>query len=312
MNRTTTAKKLDQNKLKSKAPADGSRRYDKGIFPAYDKEYSRLASRSNILNKDKVRQDIKNAFSVGGLGECKSSLLQLVGNDDGKYKEGKAWYTALIPAAKNNLKEVYRDFKRWQEKQVSDGMALEPPKTWPSGMLDERLKGEARLDVRRKEKAILEDKIEQYKAEQGKLENDEPLLPDGPVGKGLDHDQRRNAQWLIDGQRVSYSTSGIPFIDEPESPYDQMPIATYRQMSKEWMKENRIRRIDLAKRRNEYKQEMTQNGKKDELPTMFSVSKFESMLKRNGDWPEAPEWPEGAKKITEIEDNKTVGSSNPS
>lgn len=301
--------KLDQSKLKSQAPADGSRRYKKRIFPAYDKEYNRLASRSNILS-DPDRDDFKNAFSASGIGECKNSLLELVGNDDGKYKEGKTFYTALIPAAKNNLKEVYRDFKRWQDQQVKGGHSLKAPEEWPSGMLEERLKGEARLDVRRREKTLLENKIEQLKREQGKAETDEPMLPDGPVGKfkGGGPISTDGPIQSVDGQNVSFTKRGIPYINDERSPYHLMPVATYRQMSKDWMKQNRIRRIDLAERRNEYKQEMIEKGKEDELPTMFSVSKFESMLKRQGDWPENPEWPEDAQTIEEIKNNKKASS----
>ena len=302
-----TAKKLDQSKLKSKAPADGSRRYKKGLFPAYDQEYNRLASRSNILG-DSDRNDFKNAFSDSGIGECESSLLQLVGNDDNKYKEEKTWYTALIPAAKENLQEVYKDFKRWQKKQVSDGQSIQLPKEWPSEMLTERLKAEARLDVRRKEKDLLEHRIQKLKEEQGKTEADKQMLPDGPI---CDFDKRYTGKFRrtekldsVDGQNISYSTEGVPYIDDEDSPYHQMPIATYRQMSKQWMKQHRIRKIDLAKRRNEYKQEMTEKGRADELPTMFSASKFESMLKRNGEWPEMPDWPEDAQTIEDIEDNK--------
>lgn len=299
-----TAKKLDQSKLKTKAPADGSRRYKKGTFPAYDMEYNRLATRSQILNTDNERLDLKNAFASGGISECKSSLLQLVGNNDGKYKEGRAWYVALIPAAKSTLEEVYKDFKRWQKKQVSDGQSLKAPKEWPPAMLEERLKAEARLDVRRREKDLLEYKIEELKAKQGKLENNKPVLPNGPV---CDFNVRyvgphRQKELLdsVDGQDISYHKSGVPYINDERSPYHLMPVATYRKMSKQWMKENRIRRMDLVERRNEYEQKMTEEGKADQMPPMFSVSKFESMLKRNGDWPESPEWPEDAEKITKI------------
>ena len=81
-----------------------------------------------------------------------------------------------------------------------------------------------------------------------------------------------------------------------------MPVATYRQMSKRWMKKNRISRMDLIERRNRYREKMKEQGREDELPEMFSVQKFENMLKQNGDWPENPDWPEGANPITELEE----------
>lgn len=298
-----------QEKLKTKGKASGSPRYSKGIFPAYDKEYRRLANRSNILS-DPDRRDLKNAFAGTGIGECKRDLIQLVGNDDGFYKEEGTAFKALIPAAKNNLQDVHKDFKRWQKQQVREGHALTPPEEWPEALRTERLKAEARLDVRRAEKHVLEERIKELKKRQGKAKQRE-ILPNGPMGRGLgsrnSHDRRIQS---TDGQRVSFKDGEIPYIDEEDSPYHLMPLATYRQMSKAWKKKHRIRRMDIVRRSNAFAEKLDEKGL--EKPPMWTSKKFEAMIKGEAkykgqdewpdfeEWPDNPDWPEDAKKITEI------------
>ncbi|GAA5521775.1 hypothetical protein Asal01_01720 [Fodinibius salicampi] len=301
----STATRNDQSKLKSKAPADGSRRYDKGTFPAYDTEYQRLEKRSDILK--------------GSIKNLKPNLIQLEGNDDGRYKQGGSWKTALIPLAKENLKEVYRDFKIWQKQQVRSGEALKPPKEWPDELLKERLKVEARLDVRRAEKFTVEKAIEQNKREEkrkrGQLKK-QRLLPHGPLGKGVNPKKGFKEGTEVDGQVVKYSKSDVPYIDEPDSPYHQMPIFHYKKMVIQWRKEVGIDKQPfdlngLREKRDEIHRkrckEATAQGKepptKKLIVTPGKIAKWIDRLEiTKADW---PEWPEGAKSITELEQNES-------
>lgn len=288
-----------KRKLKLKGNKDGSRRYAKEAFPNYDNTYQRLKKDSSILNDRKRANDYRNAGSLYDISNCESALVEITGNPekDGYYLRNGNWKMALIPSARKQLRKVLKKFKSWQKEQVKKGITLKSPKEWPDHLREERLKAEALLDIRRREKTKVEDKIRQLKEQQGKLEKRE-ILPEGPVGEGINHDTRHNSDWIIDGQKVSYK-NGIPFIDEPDSPYDRMPVVTYRKMSKHWLKEHQISKMSLIKRKNEFVESKREAD--EEIPANFSWRKFKSKLKREDRWPKNPDWPKDAKTIDEID-----------
>lgn len=303
MTRTTAVPKLKDKGYKS-----GRRRYEEGAFPAYDKEYARLASGSPILNKNRRSSDIANALSMGAIGEIKGHLIELKGNPkkNGHYHREGSWYKAIIPSARERLKEVHAKFERWQSEQVRSGKALKKPTEWPDDLRTERLQAEAKLDICRRERAALEDRLEELKEKEGKVRH-EKILPEGPMTHDPEPPQRLTGQerrrfkqqpWIIDGQRVSYE-DGVPFIDCPDSPYNRMPVATYRKMARAWKKENGLMRHQLVKAAKDYREKAREAG--EDLPPNFSSKKYKSLLKRRGDWPESPDWPEGAKPIDDLE-----------
>ena len=281
---------------------DGSRRYPPNEYPVYEQTFSRLAQSSSILNDEKRANDLHNASALYGVSECQATLVQLEGNADGYYKKDNTWYHALIPVAKVRVKEAQRNFQRWRQEQVQRGLALSKPKQWPQHLLDERLKAEALLDVRYAEKQKVETRIKQLKAQEER-EHKKQVLPNGPLGRiGMSGDKIVEA----DGQRVTYSEGGIPYVDDTESPYHGMPIATYRVMVKEWMRAVGITIPQLRKRREQiFKEEKKQALKAGEEPPtkklVVTHQKIPVWMNRLGigkkDW---PKWPEGAKSISKL------------
>lgn len=276
-----------------------------GKFPVYDQTYDFLLNRSSILNDERRANDFHNSNALAGISECEGTLIQLMGNPniDGMYLKNKAWYKALIPHAKDKLNQVGRKFKKWQNEQVELGHALQKPITWPRDLEKERLKGEALLDIRHLERKKVKQTIKDLKA-QKESKRVKQVLPNGPLGNYARPNQLITE---ADGQRVSYSEEGIPFIDEPTSPYHQMPIAHYRKMSKQWVRDMGITIDQLRQRRDEIfekqKKQAIQIGEEPPLKKLVvTPSKIPDWMKRLGvrkkDW---PEWPEDAKPITELE-----------
>ena len=262
--------KLIRTSLPKKGKPKRDRRYPIQRFPIYDQTFDLKMKRSPVLNKERRESDIRNAGMLLDVRECEKTLMQLVGNPnkDFHYLEADKWVPALIPIAQLNLRKIHSAFKQWQKKQVLEGFALEKPTKWPNDLLEKRLKAEAILDVYRQEKKAVEIAIKAYNAEKEEKRK-KKILEFGPQGKGLNHDPRSGHPWLVDGQKVGSNEEGIPFIDEPSSKYDGMPLVFYRKMASAWreaqrQKSSNWRRIKVSK---------------DEMP----------------------EWPENAKPISEIE-----------
>lgn len=283
--------KLKRTKKPKKGNPKGERRYPEGRFRVYDETYDLKLKRSPILNAEAREKDIRHSAALLDEDECKTTLLQLVGNPkkDYHYLEEGGWKVALIPNAITNLRKIQSRFKEWQKKQVRDGFALEKPKEWPRDLLEKRLKAEAILDIYRRERSKVEQVLERHKANREK-EREANILEYGPQGKGLRHDPRSIRPWLVDGQRVSRNTDEVPYIDEPSSPYHLMPLVHYRKMASDWIKHLR----KLAKERHQKRVEEAKA--KGETPPGSSSWR---RIKVSKD--ELPDWPDGAKKITELE-----------
>ena len=282
-----------------------NRRYKLGKKPGYDAEFSRLSNSSPILNQSAREYDIRNVGVVAGLGNLQGSLAQLEGlsEKDGHYLEGSSWKRALIPAAKSALKTVKRRFKRWQKEQVRKGNSLKPPKEWPKHLLKEKLKNEAVLDVRLAEKEYVEVLIEDYK-ERHKKYKEQNVLPFGPLGQEVDAADNINRPWQIDGQTVSRTQDGVPFIDEPSSKYNGLPVYHYRMMAKQWKKEKGLMPDQLREKRDKiYEQEKSEAhkaGKPVQVKKLkVTPQKMNLWVQRLGitesDW---PDFPDDAEKIT--------------
>lgn len=278
---------------------DGTQRYSSQKHPIYHRTYHQLKDRSFILNDERRANSMQNSNALYGVAECKGTLNELKGNKEGYYLSEGNWYLALIPDAKNKLIRVHRKFKKWQKEQVQGGYALSKPKKWPADLLEERLKAEALFDIRIAEKKKVEQRIEKLE-NQRKKEKRNPVLPNGPLGN-ISTD--KNLIVEADGQRVSYSNEGIPFIDEPDSPYHGLPIAHYRKMCKQWKKDIGITLDQLRERRDKmFEAERKQAIKEGKEPPAKRLpvtnARLPQWMKRLGigkkEW---PEWPEGAKPI---------------
>lgn len=280
---------------------DGKPRYSGNQYPVYHQTYSKLLNNSIILNDGKRANDLNYSAALHGIGECKGTLAELVGSKDGYYLRNKNWYKALIPVAKQNLRDVYKEFNRWQTEQVQGGYSLEKPTKWSQELLEKRLKAEALLDVRLTEKKAIELRIKQLKTLQER-EQSKNILPNGTQGR-IGYSDNRIVE--ADRQRVSY-TNGIPFIDEPTSPYHKMPIVYYRRMCEQWKENVGITTEQLQKRRDEmYEADRKKAFKEGKEPPVVklavsgrSLPVWMKRLRITKD--DYPEWPKDAKPIDEL------------
>lgn len=275
--------------------AKKKRRYLAGKFPAYDRAYDQAANDSNILNPE-----TRNLTNDYRLSNPKSGLMELVGEPgkDGKYQLKDEWRTASIPLYKAELKELHLRFKAWGKQQVEKGLALKPPKEWPTELLELRLKKEAILDVRRREAFRLKKLIKEKQEEKTK-ERRGPVLPHGPLGKGGHKpDPGAPRLWTIDGQRIKESAEGIPYLNEPESPYHKMTLFHYKRMTKKWVQDMGLTLELLRERRDKiHAEEVKEAHQAGEEPPgkklIVTHSKIPQWIDRIGitrdDWPEVPE-----------------------
>ncbi|XWN36274.1 MAG: hypothetical protein ROO71_09960 [Balneola sp.] len=289
-----TAKRKPKN-------SDGKPRYPDNKYQLYHQIYKKLVNNSIILNDKKRANDLYNSTALYGIGECEGTLLELVGSRDGYYLRSNNWYKALIPIAKQTLKEVHKEFKRWQIEQVKKGYSLERPKEWQKELLEKRLKAEALYDVRLLEKKAIENRIKELKLKQEK-ERSKEILPNGTQGR-IGYSGNRIIE--VDKQKVSYS-NGIPFIDESQSPYNGMPIVYYRDMCEQWKIDVGITAEQLRKKRDEiYASDRKKAYKEGKEPPVVKLPvsgrSLPVWMERLGiTKSDYPKWPKNAKHISEF------------
>ncbi|RNC84465.1 MAG: hypothetical protein ED557_05650 [Balneola sp.] len=285
-------------------PNNGSPRYVNGKYPNYDRTYNHLKENSVIFNEELRSKRESHSAVMTGIGECRNALAEWEGNSQGYYVVYDRRYEALLPIAKKGVLAVVNEFNIWRNQQVKNGYAIETPSTWPKDLLDRKLKAEALLDIRYAEIKALKDRIEALIQEKEKKKK-QGILPNGPQGRTTQANENEPIT-AMDGQGVSYSDQGIPFINEESSPYHGMSVFHYRQMCKEWRKEVGITPAQLVTKAEEIFLEQKQIAKEEGIepplfPPVTSEFKLPEWIKRLGitkkDW---PKWPEGVKPIKNI------------
>ncbi len=282
-----------------KAPKDGKPRYSANEHPLYHITYNRLKQNSVFLSESIRSNSFHDSNVLHGIGECKGSLIELTGNDKGYYLKEENWYEALIPSALKALRKVKAEFKRWQDGQVRSGLAIIRPKEYPKDLLEKRLKAEALLDIRYAEKKAVVDRLKELQERKQKAV-EKNILPFGPQGHLPKAGQTITN---VDGQNVSYSEEGIPFINEPSSPYHGMPIFHYRQMCKDWKRKMGLMPDQLREKAQQIFLEKKELAKAEGtapplFPPVVSEFKIGQWMERLGISKEDyPEWPEDATSL---------------
>ena len=290
-----------------------TRRYKTGDYPVYDEAYTDLRNKSPILNSAVRSQSMTEAGALQSKSHAQYQRLRITGEDkqDGYYFDNyyDSWKMGLLPAAELHLHQLLQRFETWAQRQVAEGKALQKPEQMPEEMQEERLRLEAQIDVHQAELKAIDDKIKQFEEAEKKARPD--MLQSGPAGRidnleqeAIDAMAKHGRKPYADGQRVSFKGI-VPFIDEPDSPYNRMPIATYRQMSNIW--------------RNQWKREVEDQYEKDEIHGGYKHKESDkrvtgmqlaSMKKPGGSGRQKvprehwPEWPEGAKTVDELHEEK--------
>lgn len=285
-------------------PPTKHRRYPVGEHPIYDETFELKQKRSPILNSKARERDLRNSAALHDEAACRQTLLQLVGNPDkdNHYLQENTWKKALIPSAEKSLLKIKLEFNQWARNQVKNGFALKRPKKWPDNLLEKRLKVEAFLDIHRREKEVVEQTIKEHK-KQAEKERRKKILEFGPKCIGIEPPPKKSGRkWLVDGQRINRTAEGIPYIDEPSSPYHEMPLVFYRQMSKKWQ-------ADYRQQVEEQWEEIEDGGMRNKETGKVITELAFTRLRRGRtvsiSKDELPEWPEEAQKISELENNPT-------
>lgn len=275
-----TTKKQKQN--------DGNRRYSTGKNPIYHEVYDRLMTASPVLSKESRARDIHHFAIFSDKHTTELELIKLVGStEDGSHNLNEVKELGYIALAEKKLAEIHHQFKRWAEDQVKRGNAYSLPEEWPSSLSDEKFKLEAVCDIRFREKKVLEREIEKLKTQDSEKRG-KKVLKYFPGRLGFNPEQHNPE---ICDQKVSFSRSGIPFIDEPlSSPYNRMPVREFKRMAKDFRKKQDAERDELEKKR---KEEIRKHGTSD-----VSVPGFGS---KNLPKSKLPAWPEGVPNIDDIE-----------
>ena len=208
-------------------------------FGTYHKHYDRYRINSYIFNGGGRQPSFDTVFWTKN--RVVSEIAWIEGNDKGMVynKNTSEESLALMPLVKEQLKELQKRFKRYQQQRVNEGHFR--PAEMPNEMLNERLQLEARLDVYAEELNELKKRLKTFKEEEDQ-EHKQLLLAYGVSGSGSLHD---GTLVELDGQTVSLNSNNMLVINDPLSPYDGLLIADYREcISKPW-------RIATEKLRNE-------------------------------------------------------------
>lgn len=305
MKRTKTLQAKEKPvRLKVLEPSkDGEPRYTTGQHPEYDSTYRNQLERSRILNADARSRDITRSGIMVDEPATKRTLVGIVGSDKPGHEgtvynpQSGQWVPALMPLAQIELKEIWKEWVQWRKDQVTFGYSIELPTEWPKHLMTKRLRAEALVDVKQKEIIALNTALAKYQARQEK-ERIDGVLRFGPELRGwsdgaLQKYQLGIADLVVDGQKVKFTNSGVPFIDEPSSPYNGMAIADYRKVAGIWRKKV-VQMADDIKARK--KAEKEASGSKSAIP-MIMKSPRGFFRTRKPDPADFPSWPEGAKKI---------------
>ena len=113
-------------------------------YRQYNDYFDRFLLNSNILNGG--NQAISARTEFHDLLTLKSILIQLEGDETGRYKSssGETMFSS-ITLAKKKLEAVKNQFDNYCATKEAQGHPR--PKSWPSHLLEERLRCEARIDV---------------------------------------------------------------------------------------------------------------------------------------------------------------------
>lgn len=280
------------------------RRYPVGKYRIYDEEFEAKFRRSRILNDSMRATDISNSAILIDLQSSKQTLLELEGEQEGDrsgyYQRGQNFYKASIPIAQESLESVETEFKAWQVKQITTGVTLKKPRNWPENLLAKKLTIEAILDVHLAERDRVNGFIEHYKT-QRELRQKRDVLPFGPVGYGLvAPDPRSGREWIIDGQMVGFNSKGVPFIDDPDSPYNKMPVAHYRVLVKDWLDQNRKQAEEDWEKVEDSNLDAMRNKKTGEMIPELHYVRLRKGKHHRVTKEQLPPWPKSATPIDKL------------
>jgi hypothetical protein len=199
------------------------RRYaNRDKYPVYYDEFDRLQSASKIISSG--AEVITNLGSIlWDERNTRSELLEIQGNEEGKYLKGDLTYDASIPLVKQELNDIEKQFNNFIKQRLNEG---KKKPEWPPELLDKKYRTEAKLDCYLYEVDMLQAKIKKYE-DAKQVVSDSQVLAQGPKGTS----KLLNGEIVeLDGQKVSklfVDDEYLFIIDDNRSPYDGMSTIDY-------------------------------------------------------------------------------------
>ena len=249
-------------------------------FKLYSDTFDKCVLESNVLNRDSI-----------------PSMSTIFWDKVNIQTEIELFETEHIPAREAAVMEAHNAFASYQAGRKREGRAVDD--VWPTHILSRRCKAEARLDVAKREKEFLEERLEKYYSKvEAELEN--VCLEYGPRGNGRLRDGRLAE---IDGQRVEYvkleDGDEILVIAQKNSPYYGMSCSDYRNfVVTPWSKQRSMQMSNLEKQRQK---ELAETG-------------FSKIIVRSNNrkiHPSSiPAWPEGVKNYFDAHVDEVVEEEN--
>lgn len=237
----------------------------------YHEEHDRLILRSRILNIGEIANIGTMFFTKENM---EAELITLLGEKDGKYFRDHQTMTGQIPYLQEKLDELALRFEETNIEREMRGLRVF--EDLPDGLMKEKLRLEAQLDVALSEKSYLEERITKGKTEEDQKRKDNILK----YGLRQSVSMKNGLIDSIDGQRVEY-VDGKPVI--AEFIYFGMSVSEYRLLADIWLKEKRkvdqeaFNKLCEARKRNNLP-----------IPTQQKVSSVKAIDKST--LPKFPEW----------------------
>lgn len=256
------------------APTKIKRRYTnpKTVeYKLYSDQFDKCVMESNVLNRPHI-----------------PSISTIFWDKNNLKTEIELYETEVIPARQATLMAANDAFTSYQIGRKREGKTV--TKEWPTHLLERRCLAEARLDVAKREKEFLEERLEKYYTKPEAELEEKGVLEYGPIGRG----RLQNGILVeLDGQKIEpFKTEDdeVLVIASKTSPYYGMGVADYRtHVIVPFTMARRKRQFELEKQRQA---EIAETGHSKIVVPPSGRKIHPSSL---------PSWPEGIKNYYSVE-----------
>lgn len=178
-------------------------------YKIYSDQFDKCTLESNVLNRPHI-----------------PSISTIFWDKNNLKTEIELFETEVIPARQATLMAAHDAFTSYQIGRKREGKTV--TEEWPTHLLERRCLAEARLDVAKREKEFLEERLEKYYEKPEAELEEKGILEYGPIGRGRLKD---GVLVELDGQKIEpFKTEDdeILVITSKTSPYYGLAVTDYR------------------------------------------------------------------------------------
>jgi hypothetical protein len=216
-----------------------SRRYERGMHPAYDSSYNRMYVKSWVINQGLRENSINHFLRLTSAESCRAELLRLVGNTKGMFlqPDRNEFKPCDKTTAMLELQEAETQVAEYRRKRAAQGH--EDTDTVPDHLLNNVLAAQAAVDIIDTEVRHIRQKMKEFEAQQVKSKPTNVLR----LGAGAFDERGDDPLFEIDGQRVGFVGGVLVIVDDRPcydggvNPYRGLSVIDYRKMARKWRKE---------------------------------------------------------------------------